>query len=168
MSRLKSCAAADPMDRESLTALFSNINLVMKHRKTILGTPGYRDIHVAGCGLSLLYVGPVRLSIGDLVRLWSAETFWLERDGQDTRYVFCVVGSLMSGRHQICCWSTLDNGFKYLSRGSGAFKAFHSARECRQALPTAGTDEIGPDNLPAASSVLTVADMISALKALGD
>jgi len=168
MSRVKFGISNDPADYESLRTLFENIDLVMRHRDTIVATPELRDIRVAGCGTFLLYVGPIRLSLGDLVWLWKDECFWLERDGDDTRYAFCAVGSPLSGGHAMHCWSTLAGDFNYLDRVRGAILSVADVGRCRKERGMVAADNDIP-NLRACqppASGLTVGDLIETLKAM--
>ncbi len=168
MSRVKFGISNDSADYESLRTLFQNIDLVLRHRDTILNTPDLCNISVAGCGTFLLYVGPIRLSLGDLVWLWNNECFWLEREGDDTRYAFCAVGSPLSGRHAMHCFSTLAGDFKCLRRGRGAVVSLLDVTRCRTQRGLVRPDDDVPTlraSLPPASA-LTVDYLIAALKSI--
>lgn len=102
-------AKPDTQNDEDLQAFFNNFDLIQQHKQLIFGKPEYYNIRIAGCGAFPLYMPPIRLSIGELLKLWD-ESGWK----QDDKYFYCITGSPLSGSNSSKYWSEGD-GFSYTS-----------------------------------------------------
>lgn len=102
-------AKPDTPDNEELQAFFDNFDLIQQHKQEIYANPEYYNIRMAGCGCFPLYVQPVRLSVGELLKLWD-ETTWR----QENKYFYCITGSPLSGSNSSQYWSS-KKGFSSMS-----------------------------------------------------
>lgn len=114
-------AEPDTPDNESLQAFFNNIDLIRQHKQLIFDTPEYYNIRIAGCGCFPLYMPTIKLSIGELLKLWD-ETEWKQED----KYFYCITGSPLSGGNSSKYWSEKD--------GFSAMKTNTFSRQIRTAL----------------------------------
>ena len=101
-------------NEEELKALFENLDLLIQHKDKIFQTPDLYSVRVCGAGIFPLYISPIRLSVGELLRLWTAGEW---KDGDS--YFFFVTGSPLSGRNSCRVWSK-KKGFRHLSAPSMA------------------------------------------------
>lgn len=153
-------AKPDTPNNEAIQAFFDNFDLIQQHKEEIYANPEYYSIRVAGLGCFPLYTPPIKLSIGELLRLWD-ETEWK----QDDKYFYCITGSPLSGGNSSKYWSS-KKGFK--SMETGVF-----TKQMRSALwlLQTGSAEIKlrctPIEVPKREpSTLTVNDLIAALNSL--
>ena len=102
-------AKPDTPNNEDLQAFFSNFDLIQQNKEKIYANPEYYNIRIVGCGCFPLYMQPVRLSIGELLKLWD-ETDW-KHEG---KYFYCITGSPLSGGNSSRYWSDKD-GFSSMS-----------------------------------------------------
>ena len=151
-------AKPDEPNNDDLQAFFDNFDLIQQHKEEIYANPEYFSIRVAGCGAFPLYTPPIKLSIGELLKLW-VETDWK----QDSKYFYCITGSPLSGGNSSKYWSS-DKGF-----GSMETKTFTNQLRTASWLLQAGSVEIKsrctPIEVPKREpSNLTVNDLIEILK----
>ena len=151
-------AKPDEANTQDLETFFNNFDLIQKHKQLIFDTPDYFYIRIAGLGCFPLYVQPIRLSIGELLKLWK-ETDWK----QDDKYFYCITGSPLSGGNSSKYWSS-DIGF-----GSMETKTFTNQLRTALWLLQTGSTEIKsrctPIEIPNREhSKLTIKDMITALQ----
>lgn len=115
-------------NKEALTALFDNLDLILKHRNLIYKTPDFYGIHIDGILAGGMYIGICRLHLGDLLALWE-HTNW----HTDDMYFYSVGGSPLSGQN-ISRWYDAKhkkfkdgNCVKFFGKGWGVlgFKAFN-------------------------------------------
>ena len=151
-------AKPDEANIQDLETFFNNLNLIQQHKQLIFDTPEYYNIRIVSCGCFPLYTPPIKLSIGDLLKLWD-ETDWK----QDDKYFYCVTGSPLSGGNSSKYWSS-KKGFR--SMETGIF-----TKQMRSALwlLNTGSTEIKSRCTPADSpkkevSVLTITDLVTALQ----
>lgn len=85
-------AKPDTPNNEAIQAFFDNFDLIQQHKQLIFNTPDYYSIRIVGSGCFPLYTPPIKLSIGELLKLWD-ETEWK----QDDKYFYCITGSPLSG-----------------------------------------------------------------------
>ena len=153
-------AKPDEPNNDDLQAFFNNFDLINQHKQLIVNKPEYYNIRIAGCGAFPLYVQPIRLSIGELLKLWD-ETSWQ----QDGKYFYCITGSPLSGSNSSKYWSKEDN-LSYTST-----KTFgNQIRSALWLLQTGSTDiksRCTPIEVPNRDpSKLTVTDLINVLNSL--
>ena len=151
-------AKPDEANTQDLETFFNNFDLIQQHKKEIYAKPEYFNIRIAGCGAFPLYVQPIRLSIGELLKLWE-ETDWKQED----KYFYSCTGSPLSGRNSSKYWSS-DKGF-----GSMETKIFTNQLRTALWLLQTGSTEIKsrctPIDVPKReSSTLTVTDLIEILQ----
>lgn len=151
-------AKPDEANNDDLQAFFNNFDLINQHKQLIFNKPEYYNIRIAGCGAFPLYVQPIRLSIGELLKLWD-ETSWQ----QDGKYFYSCTGSPLSG----------SNSSKYWSKGDGfsctSTKTFGNQIRSALWLLQTGSTEIKSRCTPADPpkreiSNLTVNDLIDILQ----
>ena len=99
-------AKPDTPNNEAIQAFFDNFDLIQQHKQLIFDTPDYYSIQIVGSCCFPLYTPPIKLSIGELLKLWD-ETEWK----QDDKYFYCITGSLLSGGNSSKYWSS-KKGFK--------------------------------------------------------
>ncbi len=99
-------AKPDEPCTQDLETFFKNFDLIQQHKQLILDTPEYYNIRISGCGVFALYMPSIRLSIGELLKLWN-DTVWK----QDDKYFYCITGSPLSGGNSSKYWSP-KTGFK--------------------------------------------------------
>lgn len=99
-------AKPDEASTQDLEIFFKNFNLIQQHKQLILDTQEYYNIRITGCGVFALYMSSIRLSIGELLKLWN-DTVWK----QDDKYFYCITGSPLSGGNSSKYWSP-NIGFK--------------------------------------------------------
>jgi len=87
-------------DKQALACLFQNIELIEQNKELILSTSEYRDIYISGVGVYALYIPPLKLFLGDLLRLWE-QTPWK----QENEYFYYTTGSPLSGSNCSSLWS---------------------------------------------------------------
>lgn len=104
-------AKPDTPNNEAIQAFFDNFDLIQQHKEEIYANPEYFKIRVAGSGCFPLYTPPIKLSIGELLKLWD-ETEWK----QDDKYFYCITGSPLSGGNSSKYWSS-KKGFKSMETG---------------------------------------------------
>ena len=153
-------AKPDEANTQDLETFFNNFDLIQQHKEEIYANPEYCNIYIQGCGVFPLYVQPIRLSIGELLKLWN-ETEWK----QDGKYFYCITGSPLSGGNSSKYWSS-DKGF-----GSMETKTFSSQIRTALWLLQTGSTEIKsrctPIEVPKREpSTLTVNDLITILNSL--
>lgn len=151
-------AKPDEANNDDLQAFFNNFDLINQHKQLIFNKPEYYNIRIAGCGAFPLYVQPIRLSIGELLKLWD-ETSWQ----QDGKYFYSCTGSPLSGSNSSKYWSKGD-GFSYTST-----KTFGNQIRSALWLLQTGSTEIKSRCTPADPpkreiSNLTVNDLIDILQ----
>jgi len=151
-------AKPDTPNNEDIQAFFDNFDLIQQHKQLIFDTPEYYSIKIASFGCFPLYTPPIRLSIGELLRLWD-ETEWK----QDDKYFYCITGSPLSGGNSSKYWSS-KKGFK--SMETGVFtKQIRSALWLLQTGSTEIKSRCTPIEVPKReSSTLTVNDLIDILQ----
>ena len=153
-------AKPDEANTQDLETFFNNFELIQQHKEEIYANPEYCNIYIQGCGAFPLYVQSIRLSIGELLKLWD-ETEWK----QDDKYFYTIVGSPLSGGNSSKYWSS-DKGF-----GSMETKTFTNQIRTALWLLQTGSTEIKsrctPIEVPKREpSKLTVNDLIMKLKKL--
>lgn len=153
-------AKPDEANIQDLETFFNNFDLIQQHKEVIYANPEYYNIFIQGCGAFPLYVQPIRLSIGELLKLWD-ETNWQ----QDGKYFYCITGSPLSGGNSSKYWSS-DKGF-----GSMETKTFTKQMRSALWLLQTGSTEIKsrctPIEIPKREpSTLTVNDLITILNSL--
>lgn len=132
MSVLKHIVTAPRADFESITQLFSNLNLILINQDKILSNEKFSHIYIPGMFVGGLYVGMHQLSLGDMLKLWE-NTEW--KTG--VKYYFSIIGSPLSGRNT-AQWYNSDtkkfekgmfhNGkYGFMGLGSPAFKQLQLA-----------------------------------------
>ena len=151
-------ANPDEANTQDLETFFNNFDLIQQHKQLIFDTPDCFNIRIAGLGCFPLYVQPIRLSIGELLKLWK-ETDWK----QDDKYFYSCTGSPLSGRNSSKYWSS-DKGF-----GSMETKTFTNQLRTALWLLQTGSAEIKsrctPVEVPKREpSTLTVNDLIDILQ----
>ena len=151
-------AKPDTPNNEAIQAFFDNFDLIQQHKEEIYANPEYYNIFIQGCGAFPLYTPPIKLSIGELLKLWD-ETEWK----QDDKYFYTIVGSPLSGGNSSKYWS-LKKGFK--SMGTGVFtKQMRSALWLLQTGSTEVKSRCTPIEVPKCEpSKLTVNDLIDILQ----
>ena len=151
-------AKPDEENTQDLETFFNNFDLIQQHKEVIYANPEYYNIFIKGCGVFPLYVQPIRLSIGELLKLWD-ETSWQ----QDGKYFYSCTGSPLSG----------SNSSKYWSKGDGfsctSTKTFgNQIRSALWLLQTGSTDiksRCTPIEVPNREpSKLTITDLIGILR----
>ena len=149
-------AKPDEANTQDLETFFYNFDLIQQHKQLIFNTPDYYNIRIAGCGCFPLYTPPIKLSIGELLRLWD-ETEWK----MDDKYFYCITGSPLSGGNSSKYWSK-----EFRSMETGVF-----TKQIRSALwlLNTGSTEIKSRCTPADPpkrdiSKLTVKDLIEILQ----
>ena len=152
-------AKPDEANTQELETFFKNFDLIQQHKEVIYANPEYYNIFIQGCGAFPLYVQPIRLSIGELLKLYDDETSWK----QDDKYIYACTGSPLSGSNSSKYWSKED-GFSYIST-----KTFTNQIRTALWLLQTGTTEIKsrctPIEVPKReSSTLTVNDLIEILQ----
>lgn len=85
-------AKPDTPNNEAIQAFFDNFDLIQQHKQLIFDTPDYYSIRIVCSGCFPLYTPQIKLSIGELLKLWD-ETEWK----QDDKYFYCITGSPLSG-----------------------------------------------------------------------
>ena len=153
-------AKPDEANTQDLETFFNNFELIQQHKDEIYANPEYCNIYIQGCGVFPLYVQSIRLSIGELLKLWD-ETEWK----QDDKYFYCITGSPLSGSNSSKYWSKEDD-FSYTST-----KTFgNQIRSALWLLQTESTDiksRCTPIEVPNREpSTLTVNDLITILNSL--
>lgn len=151
-------AKPDEANTQDLETFFNNFYLIRQHKKEIYANHEYSNIFIQGCGVFPLYVQSIRLSIGELLKLWS-ETEWK----QDDKYFYCITGSPLSGGNSSKYWSS-DEGF-----GRMETKTFTNQLRTALWLLQTGSVEIKsrctPIEIPKREpSTLTVNDLIAILR----
>lgn len=151
-------AKPDEANIQDLETFFNNFDLIQQHKEEIYANHEYSNIFIQGCGVFPLYVQPIRLSIGELLKLWD-ETEWK----QDDKYFYTIVGSPLSGGNSSKYWSS-DKGF-----GSMETKTFTNQLRTALWLLQTGSTEIKsqctPIEVPKREpSKLTVNDLIGILQ----
>lgn len=151
-------AKPDEANTQDLETFFNNFDLIQQHKQLIFDTPEYYKVRIAGLGCFPLYTPPIRLSIGELLKLWD-ETDWK----QDDKYFYCITGSPLSGGNSSKYWSS-KKGFK--SMETGVFtKQMRSALWLLQTGSTEIKSRCTPADPPKREvSKLTVSDLIELLK----
>ena len=104
-------AKLDTPNNEAIQAFFDNFDLIQQHKEEIYANPEYYNIRISGLGCFPLYTPPIKLSIGELLKLWD-ETEWK----QDDKYFYTIVGSPLSGGNSSKYWSS-KKGFKSMETG---------------------------------------------------
>ena len=150
-------AEPDAPNSEDLQAFFNNFYLIQQHKEEIYANPEYSNIFIQGCGVFPLYVQSIRLSIGELLKLWD-KTEWK----QDDKYFYCITGSPLSGGNTSKYWSA--------DKGLGSMQSSVFTRQMRSALWLLQTGQTEVKNRCIAidlpnreSSELTVTDLINVL-----
>ena len=151
-------AKPDEANTQDLETFFNNFDLIQQHKQLIFDTPDYYSIRIVGSGCFPLYTLPIKLSIGELLKLWD-ETEWK----QDDKYFYCITGSPLSGGNSSKYWS-LKKGFK--SMETGVFtKQMRSALWLLQTGSPEIKSRCTPIEVPKReSSTLTVNDLIEILQ----
>ena len=151
-------AKPDEANTQDLETFFNNLDLINQYKQLIFDTPDYFNIRIAGCGVFPLYIQSIRLSIGELLKLWK-ETDWK----QDDKYFYCITGSPLSGGNSSKYWSS-KKGFK--SMETGVFtKQMRSALWLLQTGSTEIKSRCTPIEIPKREpSKLTVNDLVEILK----
>ena len=153
-------AKPDTPNNEAIQAFFNNFDLIQQHKEEIYANPEYYNIFIQGCGAFPLYVQPIRLSIGELLKLWD-ETSWQ----QDGKYFYCVTGSPLSGSNSSKYWSKEDD-FSYTSTKTFG-NQIRSALWLLQTGQTEVKSRCTPIEVPNREpSKLTVTDLINVLNSL--
>lgn len=127
MHTLKHIVTAPRADFESITQLFSNLNLILINQDKILSNEKFSHIYIPGMFVGGLYVGMHQLSLGDILKLWE-KTEWKT----ESKYYFSIIGSPLSGKNT-ARWYNSDtkrfetgmfyNGkFGFMGLASPAFK----------------------------------------------
>ena len=151
---IKFFAKPDTPNNESIQAFFDNFDLIQQHKEEIYANPEYYSIRVTVCGAFPLYTPPIKLSIGELLRLWD-ETEWK----QDDKYFYTIVGSPLSGGNSSKYWSS-KKGFKSMET-SVFTKQMRSALWLLQTGSTEIKSRCTPIEVPKREpSKLTVNDLI--------
>ena len=151
-------AKPDTPNNEAIQAFFDNFDLIQQHKQLIFDTPEYYSIKIASFGCFPLYTPPIKLSIGELLRLWD-ETDWK----QDDKYFYCITGSPLSGGNSSKYWSS-KKGFKSMET-SVFTKQMRSALWLLQTGSTEIKSRCTPIEVPKReSSTLTVNDLIDILQ----
>ena len=153
-------AKPDEANIQDLETFFNNFDIIQQHKQLIFDTPDYYNIQIAGCGVFPLYVQSIRLSIGELLKLWK-ETDWKQGD----KYFYCITGSPLSGGNSSKYWSS-DKGFANMET-----KTFTNQLRTALWLLQTGSTEIKsrctPIEVPKREpSKLTVNDLITILNSL--
>lgn len=151
-------AKPDEPNNDDLQAFFNNFDLIQQHKEVIYTNLEYYNIFIKGCGVFALYMPPIRLSIGELLKLWD-ESEWK----MDDKYFYCITGSPLSGGNSSKYWS---NEFRSMETG-----VFTKQMQSALWLLNTGSTEIKSRCTPADPpkrdvSVLTVTDLITALNSL--
>ena len=155
---IKFFAKPDTPNNEAIQAFFDNFDLIQQHKEVIYANPEYYNIFIQGCGAFPLYVQPIRLSIGELLKLWD-ETSWQ----QDGKYFYCITGSPLSGSNSSKYWSKEDN-LSYTSTKTFS-NQIRSALWLLQTGQTEVKSSCTPIEVPNREpSKLTVKDLIPALQ----
>lgn len=151
-------AKPDTPNNEAIQAFFNNFDLIQQHKEEIYANPEYFNILVVGLGCFPLYTPPIKLSIGELLKLWD-ETEWK----QDDKYFYTIVGSPLSGGNSSKYWSS-KKGFK--SMETCVFtKQMRSALWLLQTGSTEIKSRCTPIEVPKREpSKLTVNDLIGILQ----
>ena len=151
-------AKPDTPNNEAIQAFFDNFDLIQQHKEVIYANHEYYIIFIQGCGAFPLYTPPIKLSIGELLKLWD-ETEWK----QDDKYFYTIVGSPLSGGNSSKYWSS-KKGFK--SMETGVFtKQMRSALWLLQTGSTEIKSRCTPIEVPKREpSKLTVNDLIDILQ----
>ena len=151
-------AKPDEANIQDLETFFNNFDLIQQHKEVIYANTEYYNIFIQGCGAFPLYTPPIRLSIGELLRLWD-ETEWK----QDDKYFYCITGSPLSGGNSSKYWSS-KKGFK--SMETCVFtKQMRSALWLLQTGSTEIKSRCTPIEVPKREpSKLTVNDLIDILQ----
>ncbi len=149
-------AKPDTPNNEAIQAFFDNFDLIQQHKEEIYANPEYFNIRIASFGCFPLYTPPIKLSIGELLRLWD-ETEWK----QDDKYFYCITGSPLSGGNSSKYWSK-----EFRSMETGVFTK--QIRTVLWLLNTASTEiksKCTPADPPKRDvSKLTVTDLIEILQ----
>lgn len=153
-------AKPDEANIQDLETFFNNFDIIQQHKEVIYANPEYFKIRVAGSGCFPLYTPPIKLSIGELLKLWD-ETEWK----QDDKYFYCITGSPLSGGNSSKYWSS-KKGFKSMETS-----VFTKQMRSVLWLLNTGSTEIKSRCTPADPpkrdvSALTIIDLITALNSL--
>lgn len=90
------------LDKNSLSCLFENIDLIRNNQSFINTRKKYRNIKIKGIFSAGLYVGGMEIPLGVLLDLWN-NTNW----HTDNKFYFNIVGSPLSGMNN-CAWYNYD------------------------------------------------------------
>lgn len=151
-------AKPDTPNNEAIQAFFDNFDLIQQHKEEIYANHEYFSIRIVGSGCFPLYTPPIKLSIGELLRLWN-ETEWK----QDDKYFYCITGSPLSGGNSSKYWSS-KKGFKSMET-SVFTKQMRSALWLLQTGSTEIKSRCTPADPPKREvSNLTVNDLIDILQ----
>lgn len=153
-------AKPDKANDQDLEKFFNNFDLIQEHKQLIFDTPEYYNIRIAGLGCFPLYTPSIKLSIGELLKLWD-ETDWK----QDDKYFYCITGSPLSGGNSSKYWSH-KKGFKSM-KTTVFTKQMRSALWLLQTGSTEIKSICTPVDPPEREvSKLTVNDLIAKLNSL--
>ncbi|MBR4597263.1 MAG: hypothetical protein IKO42_02570 [Opitutales bacterium] len=112
-------AASEPCgDKESLSVLFENIDVLLKNIKSAISAPENYYIQIQGTGITGVYIGFFPLYLGDLLQLWSCKSAWLEKSESGTKYIYHLGGFPTSGQCWLKMYNTKTCRFESEERGS--------------------------------------------------
>ena len=92
MSHITSCAVAPREDKELLSALFENVDILLKNIEKIKTVPENYYIKIQGTGITAVYISGADLYLGDLLQLWNCGSSWIEKSAGETKYVYHLGG----------------------------------------------------------------------------
>ena len=104
---LKQSITAPVADKESITCLFNNLDLILSHRDEILSNENLRNIYIPGMFVAGLYVGGHKLCLGDMLNLWD-KTEWCSGG----RFYYSIIGTPLSGMNTAHWYNTENKQFE--------------------------------------------------------
>lgn len=108
MSDIYMTVAAPTEDKNAISVLFENIDILLKNKSAIINDPKNYFIAIRGCGMAGIGIGVIPLYLGELVCLWSEKSPWLRVVDSDTIYTYFIGGSALSGINFRKGWSVKE------------------------------------------------------------
>lgn len=147
---LKQSITAPVADKESITYLFNNLDLILSHRNEILSHSEFRNIYISGVFVAGLYVGGRHLCLGDILNLWD-KTEWCSSG----RFYYSIIGTPLSGMNTAHWYNTESKQFE-----SGTY---NNEKLCFLALARPAFEQVRHSR-PNTRSVLSIFDLVKHLQ----
>ncbi|MBQ6534160.1 MAG: hypothetical protein IJI37_03235 [Opitutales bacterium] len=170
MSHITSCAVAPREDKESLSALFENADILLKNIEKIKADPENYYVKIQGTGITGVYIGSFALYLGDLLQLWNCGSSWIEKSAGETKYLYHLGGFPTSGRCFLRIYNAKTRAMESEERGGftryfkDALQLMKNDKNCRISVDD---DRVLPISRPIgeiSQSAKTLKDLLKEIK----